>query len=304
VVTRVINGASLRGRLRARAGGVEAPPLDGFSPTLAHSVRRLFTSYTGALVRIRRSSDNAELNFLPDSNGVLSLSSQDDGTPATTTLGTWIGANSGFVRTWFNQGTLGAAANVGTTTLTLQPRIINAGALDTFGSSSRPSLVFDANDELRAASIAATSIQNAGLLSSILLVNEITSPGSLTVPVQWNVTVANNRWALFLNPGAPNWFFDSGDAVLSRASYTGTAGNPHLDFVARNSGSWSWRRNNSAAGSGSGLTTGISGTFDFGIGGPGFKGGTFKVSECVVFPDVPALSGPESNIVSYYGPLS
>jgi Alpha-L-arabinofuranosidase B, catalytic len=49
-------------RLRAAAGG--APPLDGLAtPTGAYSFRKLRSAYAGNAVRLRRASDNAELDI-------------------------------------------------------------------------------------------------------------------------------------------------------------------------------------------------------------------------------------------------
>ena len=43
----------------------------------AYSVRLLKSDYSGALVEIRRSSDNAVKSFYPDANNELSLTSED-----------------------------------------------------------------------------------------------------------------------------------------------------------------------------------------------------------------------------------
>jgi hypothetical protein len=66
----------------------------------AYSTRLIRYNYTGALVLLRRSSDNAQLAFYPDSNNELSMSSEDG---AGTDLSTWVGANSAYVVTWYDQ---------------------------------------------------------------------------------------------------------------------------------------------------------------------------------------------------------
>lgn len=80
----------------------------------AYSLRRLRTAYTGPVVRVRRSSDNAELNFRP--------SEIQSGQ-----LAAWAGTGNGFVVTWFDQSGNGRDATQ--TTTTLQPQIISSGAL-------------------------------------------------------------------------------------------------------------------------------------------------------------------------------
>lgn len=100
--------------------------VEDYNPQDLYSVRLCSSVYAGALVRIRRSSDNAEKDFYPDTNGELSLSSEDG---ASTSLSTWIGANDGFIVTWYSQ--VSGGQNVTQSTAANQPRIVNAGALET-----------------------------------------------------------------------------------------------------------------------------------------------------------------------------
>jgi len=99
---------------------------------IALSTRLLSTSYSGPAFRIRRSSDNELRDVYFDGSGTISLTSQVSvagGGPATaTTLGTWIGANSGFVSIWYDQSGNGRDATQATNTR--QPRLINAGGID------------------------------------------------------------------------------------------------------------------------------------------------------------------------------
>jgi len=91
----------------------------------AYSLRRLRKGYTGAAVRVRRSSDNDEANFTPEeiANG---------------TLTSWIGASSGRVVTWFDQS--GNGRNVTQGTAENQPRIVISGSLVT--ESGKPAIDF------------------------------------------------------------------------------------------------------------------------------------------------------------------
>ena len=101
--------------------------LDTYSgAAAAYSLRKLRTAYTGNCIRVRRSSDNTELNIGFVSN-VLD----------TAALLTFVGAGSGFVTTWYDQS--GAARNATQTTAVEQPRIVNAGVLDTL--NSKPSII-------------------------------------------------------------------------------------------------------------------------------------------------------------------
>jgi hypothetical protein len=98
-----------------------AGPLDAFTADLAGSwsvARRLLSSYTGALLRVRRSSDNTEQD----------IGFTADGSLDTAALLSFCGANSGFVRTVYDQS--GNARNFGQSTAANQPRIVNAGVVE------------------------------------------------------------------------------------------------------------------------------------------------------------------------------
>lgn len=125
---------SLDGALRPQADflspdpqGRTPFPLDGQASFVAFSTRRLYTAYTGPCMRVRRSSDSveADIGFTPA------------GRLDTVALLAHVGANSGFVRTWYDQS--GAGRNANQVTTTLQPRIVNAGTVD-FLSGTEPGI--------------------------------------------------------------------------------------------------------------------------------------------------------------------
>lgn len=84
----------------------------------AYSLRKLSKTYTGAAIRVRRSNDNAEQNIGFTIFGTLDESE----------LSTFVGANSGFIATWYDQS--GNARNATQTTAANQPRIVNAGVVE------------------------------------------------------------------------------------------------------------------------------------------------------------------------------
>lgn len=102
--------------------------LDSFpSASRAYALHLLRSDYSGALVRIRKdTAGQPEKDFYPDSNNELSLSSTDG---AGTTLGSWIGSDSGYVVTWYDQS--GNAQNATQSTTANQPQIISSGSLIT-----------------------------------------------------------------------------------------------------------------------------------------------------------------------------
>lgn len=116
----------------ARGPVSSAPPalvLDSLSAGAAYSAsRKLRTAYTGAAFRVRRSSDNVEQDIGFSGNAV-----------DTSALTSFIGSNSGFVVTWYDQS--GNARHVTQATQADQSRIVNAGTLDT--QNSKPSFFFN-----------------------------------------------------------------------------------------------------------------------------------------------------------------
>ena len=99
----------------------------------AYSLRKLDKDYAGSAIRVRRSNDNAESDIGFTSGGDLD----------TATLKTFVGANSGFVTTWYDQS--GNARNATQATAANQPRVVNAGVVDRV--NTRPSVRFDGSND-------------------------------------------------------------------------------------------------------------------------------------------------------------
>jgi hypothetical protein len=94
----------------------------------AYSLRKLTTTYTGASIRVRRSSDNTETDIGFVAN-VLDV----------TTLTTFVGMGNGFVVKWYDQS--GNSRNLNQTNILLQPSIIISGVLQTL--NSKPCVFFN-----------------------------------------------------------------------------------------------------------------------------------------------------------------
>ena len=105
--------------LRTSSGGV-TPPLDDYTgaQTAWSVARKLRTAYSGSLIRVRRDSDNAEQDIGFDGNGNLDESA----------LTTFVGANSGYVTTAYDQS--GNANDWTQATSSEQPRIVDAGTVE------------------------------------------------------------------------------------------------------------------------------------------------------------------------------
>jgi hypothetical protein len=97
--------------------------------SVAYSLRKLRSAYTGNSIRVRRSSDGAQMD-IGFVNNILD----------TTTLLTFVGANTGNVITWYDQSGNGNNASAASVISTTNPIIVNAGVLVI--SNSNPSLNF------------------------------------------------------------------------------------------------------------------------------------------------------------------
>jgi hypothetical protein len=97
--------------------------LDDYSgAAAAYSLRKLDKDYTGSAIRVRRSNDNTEQDIGFTSSGDLD----------TAALKTFVGANNGFVTTWYNQADSASVfgiRNAIQTTSSLQPSIIVSGVI-------------------------------------------------------------------------------------------------------------------------------------------------------------------------------
>ena len=130
--------------------------LDDFPAHRARGLILMKSDYTGALLKIRRPSDNAVKDFYPDTDGKLSLSSTDG---SGTTLSSWITTEDGFVHTYYDQ--MGSGDNWVQTVMASQPQIITSGAVE-LGSNSV--LAADSN----VSRMRKNSLANLGLLNRSL----------------------------------------------------------------------------------------------------------------------------------------
>lgn len=105
-----------------------AGSLDSLLPSAAYSIRRLRGAYAGPLIRVRRSSDSSQQDIGATLVGNLN----------TTALTSFCGASSCFVTTWYDQS--GNARDAAQAVAANQPRIVNAGVIDTQGG--RPAIIW------------------------------------------------------------------------------------------------------------------------------------------------------------------
>lgn len=160
--------------------------LDTYSgATVAYSLRRLSSTYTGNLIRVRRSSDNAEQNIGYDSNNVLDTAS----------LLTFCGAGNGFVTTWYDQS--GNARNITQTTAANQPQIVSSGAVLT--QNTKPTLAFNGTSNILRAFSSGTSTEN-----TLITLSKATSTATAyqCIATIGTIAAANPLSYLLINAGA------------------------------------------------------------------------------------------------------
>jgi hypothetical protein len=115
------------------SGGGSTLLLDQYpGAAAAYSLRKLRAGYSGAAIRVRRSSDSAEQDIGFTSSGDL-----DE-----TALTTFVGAGDGFVVTWYDQQN---SAGLTQSTTTLQPKVVSSGSVVKVGG--QPGIEFS-NDYL------------------------------------------------------------------------------------------------------------------------------------------------------------
>lgn len=115
--------------------------LDGLTTpaAAAYSLRRLRAGYNGPAARVRRSSDNADLDI-----GFIYSTALREWVIDTAALLAFVGSGSGFITILYDQS--GNARHATQTTAANQPRIVNAGVVDTYTGTTRPCVL--ATDDL------------------------------------------------------------------------------------------------------------------------------------------------------------
>lgn len=168
--------------------------------TVAYSLRKLKSSYSGPVLTIRRDLDNAETNI-----GFYRY------TLDTQSIANFAGAGSAYVKTWYDQS--GNSYNLSQTTSINQPLIYSSGSLQV--ESTQPSIYFPNSSSLQTNSLPAipqpisTFRVYKGLdLAAGSFVSFINSAGNSELLTLTSVSTGNNR----INAGA---ILNSSPSVLT-----------------------------------------------------------------------------------------
>lgn len=275
--------------------------------SMAYSVRRLRSLYTGPAIRVRKGTGTgiatADVGFnlrtgVVDTSSIITIitagSSSGYTVGATMTFKTFYGSSSVYVATWYDQST--NARHVLQATESQQPRIVNAGTLEV--SNSKASILFIGSSfTVLQATVAATSVFGSGYIGTAAAVLEA-SGGSTSA---FGYITATARWQCHIN-WVGTLYFD--------------AGNPYARITAGNSANEGFLRNYMVIASATaptlrifvsgasvgGAITGTpsalpAGATTFNVGGialTGYHSG--RQSELVIFPT--ALSATDIDLVN------
>lgn len=270
--------------------------------------RRLRDAYAGPLVKVRRSSDNAEQDFgFVAATGVLDTAS----------LSAFCGAGDGLVVTLYDQS--GNARDAVQATATRQPVLFSAGALVTMGTNSRPALRVTraAVQFVQATAFSpGTSLSSASMFAALARSDE----AAFSILVSFgNAAAAGDNGSFALQGptsiGATNVGFRARGASAPAALEMGsiTVSTPHVFAAATiftNTGAQGYRMLrdgvNATLTSSASLSGGVLGSYPFAIGaaGNGSSPSSSVLGDVVFYPTsarASASSGVDANIKTFWG---
>lgn len=187
--------------------------------SFAYSFRKLRSDYSGSAVRIRENGGDTETDIGFDAGGNFD----------TAAAASHIGANTGFIVTWYDQS--GNGIDVTNSTASLQPEY------EASGLSSLPTARFD-SDYLENTSVAHSAVVGASGTTFVVM-EEFSGSGDGTV-FEWYEpgNIANNRYLTHASLGNNDIFYDFGSVGggrISNARPSGWIGSAHVLELYRDS---------------------------------------------------------------------
>ena len=180
-------------RLFGGGGGGASYLLDTYgSAVVGYSLRKIESTYSGNIIRVRRSSDNFE---------------QDVGLSGdlldTTSLLSFIGANDGYVVSWYDQS--GNTRTVTQGTGSNQPKIVSSGSL-VVGSNGLPAIQTDGTDFF-----SGSGWTNPGVSNSIFCVWKANNGGAFQTLFGSNSSDGFSQFFASRSTNSLRYFEGSGD---------------------------------------------------------------------------------------------
>lgn len=276
-------------------------PLDNLAVDVALSTRRLRTAYTGPAVRVRRSSDNAELNInfreVADASGNFGLD--------TTQLTTFVGSGSGFVTTWYDQSGNGRNAAAGEASR--QPALCVNGVVQTL--NSRPALLTTASGSRLRGTLVVNGRSNITLNAVTRIVNNTTDFVSTVnnAVISWGETGSWGLVWLAYNSSQVLWRMGTGQPSNNPSQSSALGSGAQVTSIVKQGASENvWVNGNPIGGVSDRLTTLANNRADFTLmnstlaGGSGPLAGSLFSEVVISSLSGAALSGLEANQLTAY----
>jgi hypothetical protein len=171
----------------------------------AYSLRRLRSAYTGPAVRVRRDSNNDELDIYFNRDGSLD----------TATLEAFCAGTDGFVKVWYDQGQGGNDATQGATGA--QPKIYDSddGVVE---ENELPALEFDGSNDYFTKAFTLTNPVSHFIVGKVTNTNQFLLDAYGAVNVNSLVLSATNNIRLYNASGISVAYTDGTQALFSSIS--------------------------------------------------------------------------------------
>ena len=272
---------------RFGAAGATGLLADYGGAAAAFSLRQLISTWTGAVVEVRRDGGSP-------STDTFTATEVSNGT-----LTTWTGANNGYVRTWYDQS--GNGFDITQTTSGDQPIIVSSGSLVT--SNGEAAIDFDGTNHY---------LQNAGNISynggvSWYAVTDLDTIGNERL---WSDDITGQAgFCIFFTGGTNDYWFRDNDTAWNRLTHTNHATIQELASLNfdDSTGDYEYARDGSnTTGTLAGWTGPLNSTATANVGvmasGNGNNTANGKLQELIIYPDDQSANrtGIESNINAHY----
>lgn len=166
------------------------------SISFALSLRQVNSSYAGPLIKLRRASDNAELDFYKGKNDIVDVDS----------INNWRNGSTVYMTIWYDQSGLGR--NAVQTNTTFQPQFIPDPTKPYFfgdGSNDRMDILTDIK-----------TLTNNGANGTVFSVYYSTNRNQTS----WGSAGGGYRWFAHLNWGNGNAYFDPGQCCNNPRNFS------------------------------------------------------------------------------------
>jgi hypothetical protein len=264
--------------------------LDTYSGAAAaySAARRLSSTYTGSLIRVRRSSDNAEQDIGYTSGNILDESA----------LTSFVGAGNGFVTTWYDQS--GNGNNETQSTAADQPRIVNSGTIDKMNSV--PTIYFSGG--LGGSFLSSSNYMSGSTTGSVFAFTAVDSDPSVGFGSGHFISTIQQSGQAAHCPFSDGNIYESfgTNSRKSAGNPTASLTTPHLYSVVSQLNDYKIYIDNTQFYSTTSNTVSFPNTILVGKSTDGKTSYNYngKLSELILYPSSPDRTGINTNMNSFY----